>query len=243
MAEFLIKAVNTEETTLQIYRNLINNKWVPEAQAFPYSKADLISAMDDGKRYREYRWALNHPNKPMAQTIINEYEANPLSQQRIVQLKNIIKKKNHIDHNFRVMVVERHRTDADITTWLAKRHKAGNSIRGDIITVRDNGWTWGGELHPLTATRFKPPRFFIVKAPQIAFAQAEKYMQPEEEDYIDPEKPGTSRRPLTFRRWHLLVGNLPQSIKNKIRDEGEVTVTPNQIKPFIRDKVTEQTEG
>ncbi len=115
-------------------------------------------------------------------------------------------------------------------------------MKGDFITVRDNGWTWGGELHPLTATRFNPPRFFIVKVPTLSVSLAEKYVERETESIIEEDGEVYNRRTI-FRKWHLLVDNFPQLMKDKIRDEGEVTVTPNQIKPYIRDKVTGQTEG
>ncbi len=117
------------------------------------------------------------------------------------------------------------------------KNKRGVYQRGDIVVVMPDGHPWGIEEHPLTTT-YNPPKFFIVKIPGITVAQAQKYLHPET-DGVDAEGDPI---PVTRRLWRIRADDVPQWVKNEIQNNGEVTVTWNQIKTFIRNKKTGQDE-
>lgn len=118
------------------------------------------------------------------------------------------------------------------------KNEAGVSQRGDMIVAMPDGWAWGREEHPLTAIRFNPPRFFIVKIPGITVAQAKKYLQPRVDSFDSEGYPITK----TSRLWKFEVDSVPQWIKDDIKNNGEVTVAWNQIKGYIKNKKTGATE-
>ena len=60
MCEFLVRAVPKNELTLQRYKDLIKDKWIPEANAYSYNKADLDGAYLDVKRLSLYRFLKNN---------------------------------------------------------------------------------------------------------------------------------------------------------------------------------------
>jgi len=114
------------------------------------------------------------------------------------------------------------------------KDRAGVYKRGDVIVAMPDGHGWGIEEHPLTTT-YSPPRSFIVKIPGITVAQANKYLRPEVDD-VDPSKIKTRRL------WKIEADLVPQWVKTSIATTGEVTVTWNQIKTFIKNKKTGDTE-
>lgn len=118
------------------------------------------------------------------------------------------------------------------------KNEAGVSQRGDIVVVKPDGWSWGREEHPMTATRFNPTRFFIVKIPGITVAQAKKYVQHRVDSYDVDGDPITK----TYRLWKIEADTVPQWVKDSIQNTGEVTVTWNQIKGYIKNKKTGGTE-
>lgn len=118
------------------------------------------------------------------------------------------------------------------------KNEAGVAQRGDIVVVKPDGWSWGIEEHPLTATRFSPPRFFIVKIPGITVAQAKKYIQSRVDSFASDGDPIIK----TFRLWKIEADSVPQWVKDSIKNTGEVTVTWNQIRNYIRNKKTGATE-
>ncbi len=241
MAEFLIKAISSKMPSLQTYKGIIN-KWVQDAQSFPYTKAQLIDAKEDAKRLMGYRWALRHPNRPEAQTIISDYEANPLTQDRINEIRPIIGNRKKIEHNLWVMTTERNKTDPELSAFLAEKDKRGSFKKGDIVAIQPDGWQWGKQEHPATQDRFPEPKFFIVKVPGLDHEVVKQYFEPETIDILDDDG-DTTIDIIRCRKFHIMVDNLPQGIKNTILAEGEVTVNFNQLRQFIRNKVTGQTEG
>lgn len=127
---------------------------------------------------------------------------------------------------------------ANYTHFDPVKNEAGVSQRGDMIVAMPDGWVWGREEHPLTAIRFNPSRFFIVKIPGITVAQAKKYLQPRVDSFDSEGYPITK----TSRLWEFEVDSVPQWVKDDIKNNGEVTVTWNQIKSYIKNKKTGATE-
>lgn len=114
------------------------------------------------------------------------------------------------------------------------KNEAGVYQRGDIVVIMSDGHSWGKEEHPLTTT-YTPPKFFIVRVLDKTVEQAQKYLASRFND-IDPDMLKTRRL------YQLLADDVPQWVKNSIQATGEVTVTWSQIKNFIRNKKTGQTE-
>lgn len=87
--------------------------------------------------------------------------------------------------------------------------------RGDIVVVMPDGHEWGGEE--------RLPKFVVVKIPGVDAERARKYI----EHYAAAR-----------RRYRIRVDDVPNAIRNQLRDTGQVTVTWNQVRNFIRDKAT-----
>ena len=102
--------------------------------------------------------------------------------------------------------------------------------RGDPVVVMLDGHEWGKEE--------RLPTFYLVKIPGLAVETAKKYIVP---FYGIPD--GTGDR-LTVRRrlFRLLIDDVPNSIKQQLKETGEVTVTMTQIKNYIQNKNTLATE-
>lgn len=102
--------------------------------------------------------------------------------------------------------------------------------RGDIVDVRPDGWPWGNEE--------RLPRFVVVKIPGLDPDTVMKFMD-SQTDSVAIENPTMIKR----RLWNLLIDDagIPNSIKNALRNNGEVTVTLAQIRNYIRNKNTGET--
>jgi hypothetical protein len=53
---------------------------------------------------------------------------------------------------------------------------------------------------------------------------------------------GTAMTTITRRKWRILVDNVPRSIKDTLALDGEVTVTWEQVRNFVKNKLTGLTE-
>jgi hypothetical protein len=109
---------------------------------------------------------------------------------------------------------------------------------GMPVVVMPDGHGWGAkEL---------PPLFYLIKVPGVSVDMVEPFVAPEYEAL--PDEDGN---PIKYRRrkWQIQVTDLPQSIKNKFRDYGEITVqagsydgtydyTWDQIKQYFRNLET-----
>lgn len=112
----------------------------------------------------------------------------------------------------------------------ASKDASGCYKRGDLVVVMEDGHPWGrGE---------GLPTFVRVKIPGVPASRVRRYLA---EDLVTDQFTGqpTRRR---RRLWRLLVDDVPNAIRRALRDAGEVTVTWEQVRGYVRDKV-EQREA
>jgi hypothetical protein len=98
--------------------------------------------------------------------------------------------------------------------------------RGDIVVVMPDGHQWG-TLETL-------PEFVVVKVTGLDHERAQQLIEPEVE--INPET--GERIPVRRRRWNIKVDDVPLAVRKALRDNGEVTVTWNQVRNFVQNKLT-----
>lgn len=112
------------------------------------------------------------------------------------------------------------------------KDRRGCYKRGDFVTVQPDGHKWG--------KKETLPHFVVVKIPGIDPKIVRELVQPqiEDDDGVPTYKgiPGNEPVPAVFRRrrWRLLVHNLPATIKQTLLTNGEITVTPSQVRNYIR---------
>ena len=95
--------------------------------------------------------------------------------------------------------------------------------RGDIVVVKPDGHNWGKEEGL--------PKFVKIKIPGL----------PVSEKYIDPEIDEIDKSKIIRRRkFRILLDNLPNTIINKLKKNGEITITPDKLKNFIHNKQTDK---
>ena len=108
--------------------------------------------------------------------------------------------------------------------------------RGDIVEVKPDGHEWGNledpALHPDGVAGCG---FVIVKIPGVM-------PTPEKIDkWLGHIQDGDEV--ITKRRlWEIMMDDVPTGIRNKLRDDGVVTVTWTQLKNYIRNKLTDERE-
>lgn len=104
--------------------------------------------------------------------------------------------------------------------------------RGYPVVVKEDGHEWGAEEGL--------PKFVVVKIPGVPAAKAQAFLEPQMvddagvptyENFIEAEP----RRAL-FRRkvWRVKWADLPAGIRNTLQTTGEVTVTVQQIRNYLR---------
>lgn len=91
--------------------------------------------------------------------------------------------------------------------------------RGDIVVVMPDGHLWG--------SKEGLPDFVIVKVPGVDHERARKYL---------------AQEPVLRRRFRIRVDDVPLTIRNQLRDTGQVTVTWTQVRGYLRDKITSLDE-
>ena len=108
--------------------------------------------------------------------------------------------------------------------------------KGDIVVIKPDGHEWGNLEDPA-----KHPDgvdgcgFVIVKVPGVnpTKAKIDKWM-----DHVkDIDETMTKRR-----LWEVMTDDVPPNVKNKLRDDGVVTITWAKLKDFIRNKLTDERE-
>lgn len=108
------------------------------------------------------------------------------------------------------------------------KDKAGCYKRGDVVAVEPDGWQWG-KLEG-------PPKFVIVKIPDMTVEEAEQYVESERGTSSDPKLPTPV---VTKRKYKLSIDNTPSEIKNELETKGIVTMTKIQATGFLKDKTKE----
>ena len=117
--------------------------------------------------------------------------------------------------------------------------EVGHWKLGDIVVVRENGWTWGREETKAawiaaggTAETW-PEYFFLLKLPNVTVTQIE---------YMLTEFPTATAEQGGRRLWAFKTNALNQNQLDKLIDKGEFTsgvdLTNNQAKSSIRNKQT-----
>ena len=115
------------------------------------------------------------------------------------------------------------------------KDRRGCYKRGDIVVVMPDGHEWGAKEGL--------PNFFKVKIPGVEVSRLDALR--EEQDDDDAGNPvyedgtliladGPIRKVFRRRRWRLMVASIPATLRNKILNTGEATVTPAQIRNYIK---------
>jgi len=141
-----------------------------------------------------------------------------------------------------LLVKARHTLTAD-----AEKNK-GIWRRGDIIVVEEDGYAWGIQERKTNwvAAGNAPSTWhkqtFLVKIPGVPKAKAVAMLQDQQEDVADTDEQGNliTRRKMVRRRIrHLAIDATPTQVRNAIGADYEITVTPLQIRNYLRDKDTD----
>ena len=98
---------------------------------------------------------------------------------------------------------------------------------GDIVDIRPDGWSWGNEEGL--------PRFYIVKVTGLNADNVK--------ELIDSQTDGDIENPKMIKRrlWAVDVATLPQWVSDSLTNTGAVTLTLQQARAIIRNKVTGKT--
>lgn len=106
--------------------------------------------------------------------------------------------------------------------------RVGCYKRGDPVVVRDDGHVWGAKEGL--------PNFVVVKIPGVAASRIEALIQAQTEDDAGSPVQDENGAPRAFRRrrWRVLVDNIPAAIRNQLLTTGSVTVTPAQVRNYVR---------
>lgn len=127
------------------------------------------------------------------------------------------------------------------------KDRRGCYKRGMPVVVMPDGHQWG-LLERL-------PDFVVIKVPMVSSDRIEKYIQPQMEQN-GFEKDGTTPKYEMHRRrlWKIRVDDLPAGARNKLANEGELTIkasadytgsfdyTWNQMKTYFRNLKTDTDE-
>lgn len=107
--------------------------------------------------------------------------------------------------------------------------------RGDPVVVREDGHVWGAKEGL--------PNFVVVKIPGVAAAKIEALLEAQTEDDAGNPLQDETGLPRVFRRrrWRVLVDGVPSTIRNKLLTTGSVTVTPTQVRNYVR-RVRDNTQ-
>lgn len=124
-----------------------------------------------------------------------------------------------------------------------EKDRSGCYKRGMPVIVQPDGHVWGIEESKqmwLASGRLAtdwPGNFVIVKIPGVSVAKVESLMYNQiEDDAGNPVYEEDGATPKRFRRraWKVAVDSIPTTIKNKLLADGEVTVTPTQIRNYVK---------
>lgn len=100
--------------------------------------------------------------------------------------------------------------------------------RGDPVVVHEDGHVWGAKEGL--------PNFVVVKIPGVAASKVRALMESQTEDDAGTPLQDENGAPRAFRRrrWRVLVDNIPSAIRNQLLTTGSVTVTPTQVRNYVR---------
>jgi hypothetical protein len=104
--------------------------------------------------------------------------------------------------------------------------------RGYPVMVKEDGEQWGAAEGL--------PKFVIIKIPGVPAKKAEAFLDVQMEDDAGvpvyenvievPLRRGVYRR----KAWRVVWASLPQGIQDTLQSTGEITVTVNQIRNYLR---------
>lgn len=116
---------------------------------------------------------------------------------------------------------------------VAARNLDSGYRRGDPITVQRNGHPWGREEGL--------PNFVVVKIPGLSVERAKEFVDPgfwEPAEFGDPEfnAPDVEDRRVKRHRRKVRIfwQEAPAAILQELATTGEVTVTVNQVRNYVR---------
>ena len=112
--------------------------------------------------------------------------------------------------------------------WLGKE--------GDIVVAQEDGFRWGDKE--------RLPLFCLVKIPGLPLEIALKYANPYfiNTGIVKPNGDPIYRLNAKFK-YRVRVADVPASIRDKIRNTGEVSVAWDTIRVFLRNKETNLDAG
>lgn len=122
------------------------------------------------------------------------------------------------------------------------KDRRGCYKRGHIVRVEADGFGWGAcesKAAWIAAGRdvaLWPGDFVIVKIPGVSVATVNALIDHQTEDDAGAPVTDAEGKPVVFRRrrWRAAVDSIPSAIRNQLLTNGEVTVTPTQIKNYIQ---------
>ena len=120
MAELLIKAIDSAYPTIQEYTDILNNKLIPEANAFPLKLVDLQDAFAKLE-------------------IIKAGDGNTLTLVEVEEMFWTLQDKPHILYHHNILAVEAVKDSAVKEQELQIKDNAGCYKRGDIVEVFEDG--------------------------------------------------------------------------------------------------------
>ena len=136
-----------------------------------------------------------------------------------------------------LLVFTRNNTHADFIVDRTGCYKSGH-----IVVVQADGFAWGKNESKAawvaagnTAATF-PGDFVVVKIPGVAVQTVQDIISCQTADDAGVPVVDADGRPKVFRRrgWQLVINSIPTAIKNALLANGEITVTPSQIRNYIQ---------
>jgi hypothetical protein len=103
--------------------------------------------------------------------------------------------------------------------------------RYDPVTIKPDGWVWG--------VNECLPKFACIDIPGVSVADAAKYLLA---NTVNDATVFAGYRIVKHRLWNIEVETIPTAIKNQLKTTGQVTVTLAQIRGYIRNRVTGNTD-
>ena len=228
MAEFVIKAIDAALPTVTQWRNWLNTKALPEAQAWlaanPYTLAEYTAAHNNWAKRNEY-WEARRkllegkdkltPEEVTAlELVVSQYEARPPltteEEKNITVLLDDISPtipgRYDLFKYYRGLIdVDSQKTDADKAIELADRDRMTQFKRGMPVAIGEDGTDWGEGIKGA---------FVILKIPMVSVDKVREYIGEHE----------IAAKTYRRRLWQIQWASLPTVAKNKLRDNGMLTI-------------------
>lgn len=115
----------------------------------------------------------------------------------------------------------------------------GSYKQGDIVEIKPAGFTWGNREDPRLFADPKKCNFVILRVTGVTktLDEMKAWLVSHYDGGDDGQKLPTRRR-----LWGFLINDVPQSLFDELRDNGVAVRTWNQVRTFIKNKVTQETE-